>query len=823
MPKQPTSSPSPSQEPTVSPSVGAGPSVDTTPSVDAVGLDAAGNPLLHVSSPIAFDKVRTEHMQPAIDALLRQCEAALQALEAAGDDGAPLDASILHRYDRITESLDRASTLMGHLESVATTPALREVYNAVQPRLAAFYGGIVLRPKLWQLWQRFHASDAAKRLAPSEQRLLTQIMDNFARQGANLPPAQQATLRSIDVALSKATTSFAQHVLDSTASFSLVIDDPAALAGLPESAIAAAKKNAEDAGKHGWRFTLQAPSYLPVMTYAENRSLRETLWRAQQKRASEAPHDNRPLIERILRLRHARARLLGFAHFADLVLADRMAGTGTRASEFLEDLRAQSCETFAAENQALQAFATAMDMQHPSAKHAGTSKEESEGELRHASLSPSRASATSQSGAHPSAGTAAREATTPPEMASTMAPWDLAFFAERMRKALLDFDEELLRPYFEVRRVMQGLFSIATSLYGIAIKPIDIPVWHPSVEAFEVRNEAGEVIGQFYADLYPRDEKRDGAWMNAFITGAPPHSPHVGLFCGNMTPPDAKGQSLLSHRDVETMFHEFGHLLHHLLSEEKLYSMSGTNVAWDFVELPSQIMENWCWERASLDMVARHHETGATIPEDLLQSLRQARTFRSANAMMRQLGLASVDLALHIDYPVHAGFADMSPEALLACCEQAESDPSVFAEAAMDEAAMDQPAPPTGHAGKQPRDACAFVRPIHAKYAGIELPEDYLMIPSFSHIFSSSVGYACGYYSYKWAEVLDADAFGRFASEGLLSRDVGESFRTCILARGDSDDPRALFRAFMGRDPRPDALLERAGLKVKAADNDTLA
>ena len=348
-------------------------------------------------------------------------------------------------------------------------------------------------------------------------------------------------------------------------------------------------------------------------------------------------------------------------------------------------------------------------------------------------------------------------------------PWDVGYFAEKQRRALYEFDEEELRPYFPAERVLDGMFQIVEKLYGIQVRRSEhAPVWHPDVRYYEVFNKANELLGAFYADWYPRESKRDGAWRAAVISGVAPAvglEPHSGCVCGNMTPPVGDKPALLTHREVETIFHEFGHLLHHVLSRVEVKSLAGTAVAWDFVELPSQIMENWCWERGALDLFARHYETGQTIPEDLFQKMVRARTYRGANVQMRQLGFGITDLKLHQDY-----------------------DP------------------------QKDGDVIRYARALLQPFTPAPLPENYAMIAGFTHLFASPVGYGAAYYSYKWAEVLDADAFTRFRDEGIFSPEVGAAFRENILSKGDSEDPAELYKRFMGRDPDPNALLVRSGL-----------
>ncbi len=644
-------------------------------------------------------------------------------------------ANTMEPLDALTERLDYAVGIARHLEAVATTPALRAAYNAVQPQVSAFYSSLPLNEALWRTVQTYAATEEAHSLSGARQRFLEKTIDNFRRHGAELDAAGKARIAEIDVELSKLTIRFSENVLDSTNAFELVVTGANQLAGLPESAVAMARASAASKGLDApaWRFTLQAPSYVALMTYLDDAAIRRQVYEAYVNRALEGEHDNRPVIRRILELRLEKAKLLKYRDFADLVLEDRMAHTGERARTFLLDLKSKTEAHFQKENAELAEFA----------HRTGLAAVPEGSEL--AAL---------------------------PE-ASELAPWDIAYYAEKQRATLYDFDEEALRPYFPLESVVPGMFEIVQRLYGIRVveKP-GVPVWDAHVKYYQIHDENrplnNTLIGAFYADWYPRENKRGGAWMDAFITGVAfgnRFEPHAGLICGNLTPPVDNRPSLLTHREVQTIFHEFGHLLHHCLSQVEIRSLAGANVAWDFVELPSQIMENWCWEREALDLFARHYQTGQPIPQDLFEKLRRARNFRAANAQMRQLGFGFVDLALHREF----------------------SSPS--------------------HG-----DVLAYARGILQAFSPARLPERYGMIASFTHLFASPVGYGAGYYSYKWAEVLDADAFTMFQTSGIFSRDVGARFRENILSRGDSQDPAELYRSFMGRDPDPNALLERSGL-----------
>lgn len=608
-------------------------------------------------------------------------------------------------------------SVIRHLESVATYPELRNAYNAVQPEVSLFYSQIVLDAGLWRIMKEYAETPEAKSLTGTRKRLLKKTLDGFRRHGAELDAPGKAKLTEIDVELAQRTTKFSENVLDATNAWDLVLTDEARLAGLPPSAIEAARESAKSKGLDGWRFTLQAPSYTAVMTYLDDAGIREQMYRAYGSRAISGETDNRPLLLRILELRQAKAELLGFKNFADLVLEDRMAHKGEQAKQFLEQLRSKTERRFEEENIALQAF-----------------RREREG-----------------------------------SEAGQLQPWDVGYYAEKMREKLYDFDEEALRPYYPLKRVEEGMYELVRRLYGIdVVEEAGIPAWDQAVKFYLILDENKTVIGGFYADWFPRENKRGGAWMDAFLTGLPEpegFKPHLGLICGNLTPPVADKPALLTNREVETVFHEFGHLLHHCLSRVEVRSLAGTNVAWDFVELPSQIMENWCWERPSLDLFARHYQTNEPLPEELFQKMKAARTFRGANTQMRQLGFGYVDLLLHTEYkPDRDG------------------------------------------------DVLSYTREVLQPFSPAPLPDPYGMMAGFTHLFSSPVAYAAGYYSYKWAEVLDADAFTRFQEAGVFSREVGMEFRDKILSRGDSDDPAELYRTFMGRDPDVNALLRRSGL-----------
>jgi oligopeptidase A len=669
------------------------------------------NPLLSSAFPIQFGEVKADLVEPTITGLLEEMRGRIAGIGATPEPRTY--ESVLTVLDHATEPLDFAMSVVRHLESVATTPELREAFNKVQGPVSQFYTSIALNAELWAAIKQVEQSGEAATLAPVHQRNLQKTVTGFRRAGADLDAAGKARLEELDVELTKVTTKFSQNVLDATNAYELILTEEAQLAGLPESALAAARESAKVKGKEGWRFTLQGPSYVAALTYLDDREIRRELWEASNTRATSADLDNRGLIREILTLRREKAQLLGYKDFADLVLDERMAHTGERAQSFVADLREKTTAFFEKENASLRELATRLN--YP-----------------------------------------------------TVEAWDVAYLAEKQRKDLYDFDEEELRPYFELNRVVAGMFDIFSRVLGIRVthEP-GIPGWDHEVKYYRVNDaESGLLLGGFYTDWFPRENKRGGAWMDSLVTGNPDAGlPHVGLMCGNLTPPIGDAPALLTHREVETVFHEFGHLLHHVLSRVPVRGLAGTNVPWDFVELPSQIMENWCMERDALNLFARHHETGAPIPEELFNKMYKARTFRSANGQMRQLGFAMVDLKLHREF-----------------------DP----------------------AGSQ--DVIAFAREILSQFTPVKLPSYYAMIASFTHLFSSPVAYGAGYYSYKWAEVLDADAFSRFRREGIFNQATGVDYRRNILEKGDSSDPAQLYRQFMGRDPDANALLERLGL-----------
>ena len=679
------------------------------------------SPLAADTPEIPWPALRAEDVEPTVRAAIAEAAARVAAIGPDAAAHGPTWARTLGALDQATRRLDEVSNIVHHIENVATSPEWRAAYNAVQADIAAFSAEIPLNDALWAAIQAFAATPEAVALDPERARLLSRTQADFRKHGADLPPEGKAELMALTRALAEKTSKFAQNVLDATNAWTLHLPpgDLHRLTGLPESALEQARVAATQRGLEGAVLTLQMPCYLAVLTYADDASLREMLYRAYAGRAVEGPWSNAALVVEILALRRAQATLLGFKDFADFVTSDRMAGSGARAAGFVSDLQRRARPAFEAEAAALQAYRC-----------------ELEGEA-----------------------------------APPCQPWDLAYYAEKLQKARYALDDEALRPYLPLDRVLSGLFALLERLYGVRVEPRpDLPRWHDDAPGYALRDADGALLGLFHTDLHPRASKRGGAWMVPLRTALPTEgAPHVGLVCGNMTPPGADGRACLRFSEAETLFHEFGHLLHHLLSRVSVRGLAGTNVAWDFVELPSQIHENFLYTREVLDLCTGHVETGAPLPEALVEALIRARAFRQGTATMRQLAFAEMDLALHRDY-----------------------DPSVHG------------------------DVLAFARGYLQRASPAPLPEGANTVASFTHLFAGPVAYASGYYSYKWAEVLEADAFETLAPGQRVSPEAGQRFRALVLSRGDAEAPAALFEAFVGRAPSLDALLRRAGLTAAA-------
>jgi len=700
------------------------------------------HPYLDDPFSISWSRLVPDSITPDIECSLQQARKNIESLcEAISPDDLTFENTML-ALENATEQLTRAWGLVSHLDSVRNSDALREHYNSMLPIITQFYSSIPLNEKLWRRIKTYSETDEAKSLTGIRKRFLDETVAEFIRSGADLSAEKKKRLEEVQAALAQLTQKFSENVLDSTNAWELVLENDQRLSGLPETALAVLRADAESKGlgtkDHPfYRITLKAPSYIPILEYVEDEDLRREVWEATTTIGRGGEFDNTDLIRKILKLRQESAEILGKSQFADRVLEERMAKNGETALRFVEDLAEKTTPFFKREIEELRSFRKKSDS-------------EWNGEFE---------------------------------------PWNVAFWTEKLRKAEHDFDEEELRPYFSIDHVLDGMFRLAEHIFGLEIRerevvygtpgdvlPADNPnaveVWHPEVKFYELHDsESGEHLGSFYADWHPREDKRGGAWMNHLSTGEPAtensaRKLHLGLICGNLTPSSSDGPALLTHREVETVFHEFGHLLHHLLGDVEIKSLNGIHVVWDFVELPSQIMENFCWSRKSLDFFARHYQTGEPIPEELFQKMLGARNFQSAMVQMRQLAFSKMDLELHINH--HS------------TDEKVDLDELVFD-------ILD-----------------GYIMPLTTRPP--------TMARRFTHLFSNATGYAAGYYSYKWAEVLDADAFNRFAIDGVVSPEVGREFREKILSKGGSKEAGELFRDFMDREPDLNALLERSGL-----------
>ncbi len=682
------------------------------------------NPLLVGGSRIPFHRIEARHVEPGILQALTEAQASVDQLSA--DRAEPTWANTIARMDDTVELLAERIAPVTHLVSVAETPELREAYNAVLPRITTFWSRLPLNEALWSRVQGYAATVEARALTGIRRRHLDKTVREFERAGAKLPPAAKVRLEKVRVELAQLEQSFSEHVLDATAAYELVVTDEGRLAGVPEAARRRAQEKAKEKGMRGWLLTLDYPSVEPILKYCRDRELRCQIFVGYATRCRDGEFDNRPLLAHILRLRDELAEILGYDGFPDFTLEDRMAGSGARAVGFEADLVARTRPYWERDVAEVKAHAATLGI-------------------------------------------------------TDLEPWDATYVMEDLRRQRYDIDDEMLRPYFPLPRVLQGLFEIVRRTFGFRIEERAIPeVWHKDVRYFELYDEAdGTLVGAFYSDWFPRTEKRQGAWMNHFVTGGPRaagFAPHLGVICGNFTPPEGDRPALLTHREVETVFHEFGHLLHHCTSRVEIPSRAGINVAWDWVELPSQLMENWTWEREALDVVAGHHETGAPLPAEIFERMFAARRYMGGWAQMRQLSLGTVDLALHN-----------------------ELAPRLRAEAAgADGKKLDE---------AQGNGVMAFGDDHFLPFAPDRRFAEYHALTSFSHLFAG--GYAAAYYSYLWSEVLDADVFTRFKREGIFNPETGRSYVATILSRGDSADPDALFVEFMGRAPDPRALLER--------------
>jgi oligopeptidase A len=677
------------------------------------------NPLLdHTLLPL-FSKLKPEHVEPAIDQLLADARAAIdQHLQATS---AYTWENLIEPIDNANDTLDKAWSPVSHINSVLNSDELRAAYNACLPKLSQYGTEIGQNTALFNAYRTIADSTGFKALDIAQQKTISNALRDFKLSGVDLDADKKQRYQDICQALSKLASSYEENLMDASNAWTKLIADTGQLAGLPESALAQALQAAKQEDKTGWLLTLQFPSYYAVMTYADNRDLRQEVYTAYCTRASDqaqsaAQWDNSAIMAQILALRHDKAQLLGFNNFAELSLATKMADTADEVIGFLEDLAVKSKPQALADLAELRAYAK---------QHYGM---------------------------------------------DDLQPWDMGYYSEKMREYLYEFSEEQVKAYFPITRVLPGLFAIVNKLYGLQITEItEFDSWHPDVQFFQIHDKTGQLRGQFYIDLYARPKKRGGAWMDDCVnrkkTSQGIQTPVAYLTC-NFSSPTGNDPALLTHDEVITLFHEFGHGLHHMLTQVDYLGVSGIHgVEWDAVELPSQFMENWCWENEALALISGHYQTGEPLPKDLFDKMTAAKNFQAGMIMVRQLEFSLFDFKIHLNYdPAQGG-------RIYEILEQVRNQVSVV-------------------------KAPAFNRFAHG----------------FSHIFAG--GYAAGYYSYKWAEVLSSDAFSLFEEQGIFNPEVGNAFLTNVLEKGGSQNAMELFTNFRGRKPNIDALLRHNGIAV---------
>ncbi len=676
------------------------------------------NPLLDFSTLPRFGQIEVEHIIPAIEYLLAENRTKLaQLLEQ--NRGHYTWNNLLKPLQEMDDRLSRAWSPVSHLNSVKNSEPLRAAHEHCLPLLSEYHTELGQNSELYKAIKFIADSEEFNTLSAAQKKIIENSLRDFHLSGIDLDAAKQQRYKDIRQQLSRLRSSYENNVLDATNGWSRHITDPPLLAGLPDSALAMAKQTAEHEDKDGWVFNLQFPSYFAIMTHADNRALRQEFYTAYSTRASDqgpdaGRWDNTENMEKILQLRQEMAYLLGFKNYAEYSLATKMAESTDEVIDFLQQLADRSRDDALQDIEQLRQFA---------AEHL--------------------------------------------EMEELQA-WDFNYVAEKLKNHQYEISQELLKPYFPEHRVIEGLFAIVKRLYGIHIEAVaGVETWHPDVRFYEITDQNGTLRGQFYLDLYARPQKRGGAWMDECIVRHADQGvvqiPVAYLTC-NLTPPIGDEPALFTHDEVTTLFHEFGHGLHHMLTQVDYAGVSGINgVPWDAVELPSQFMENWCWEKESLNLIACHYKTGEALPDELFEKMQAAKNFQSGMQMIRQLEFSLFDFKLHMNYQLNG-----QPQ-VQQTLDLVRDQISVF---------------------KPP----AFNRFQH----------------SFSHIFAG--GYAAGYYSYKWAEVLSADAFSLFEENGIFDRATGEKFMQTILEKGGVEDPMTLFVRFRGRKPKIDALLRHSGI-----------
>lgn len=663
----------------------------------------------HNTAP--FSQIKNEDFKPAFDQAISMARHEIDQIIKNSD--APTFANVIEALDYSGETLDRLSNIFFNLNSAETSEEIQLIAQEVSPLLTAFSNDITLNEDLFEKVKAVYDQKDKLNLSPEQFTLLDKKYKGFARNGALLDEGKKSRLREIDTGLAKLKLTYGENVLAETNDYQLHLTSENDLKGLPDGAIEAAASLAESEGKSGWIFTLDHPSYIPFVTYADNRELRKELAIAAGKKAfRNNQYDNQENVKRIANLRYERAVLLGYKSHADFVLEERMAQTPQTVKSFLYDLLEKAKPAAEREFKELTLFARELDGLHHLEK------------------------------------------------------WDGGYYSEKLKQKLFDLDDEKLKPYFKLENVQQGAFTVANKLFGLAFKEVfDIDKYHEDVQTFEVSDAQGKLVAIFYSDFFPRKGKRNGAWMTSFkpqyIKNGKNERPHVSIVC-NFTKPTPTKPSLLTFNEVTTLFHEFGHALHGMLANTTYPSLSGTSVYWDFVELPSQVMENWCYEPEALAIFAKHYQTGEVIPQEFIEKIKHSANFQEGIATMRQLSFGMLDMAYHSGNPT--GITDVK----------------TFEKAAFETTQL---------------------------YPDVA---ENCMSTSFSHIFQG--GYSSGYYSYKWAEVLDADAFEYFKEKGIFNKEVAAKFKDNVLSKGGTEQPMELYKRFRGHEPKVDALLKRAGL-----------
>ena len=673
------------------------------------------NPLLKdFSTPFhtaPFSKLKNEHFLPAFKQAISDAKSDIDYI--VSNPEVPTFKNTIEALEFAGQQLERISAIFFNLNSAETNDEIQKIAQEVSPLLAEFSNDITLNENLFERIKTVYEQKDMFQLTVEQKTLLDKKYKSFSRNGANLPKSKKKKLREIDKELSKLKLQFGENVLAETNAYELHVTDEAQLKGLPESALEEAQHLAETKGKTGWIFTLQYPSYIPFMTYAENRELRKQLAIAfGAKGFQKNQYNNEEIVLKIAKLRHERANLLGYKTHAHYVLEERMAKNPETVNHFLHELLDKAKPAAQREFANLQQFAKELDG------------------------------------------------------IDTLEKWDGAYYSEKLKQKLFNLDDEKLKPYFKLENVIAGVFMVAEKLYGLRFEEVhNIDKYHRDVLTYKVLDGTNHLVAIFYADFFPREGKRNGAWMTSFkpqyIKEEENERPHISIVC-NFTKPTKTKPSLLTFNEVTTLFHEFGHALHGMLANTTYPSLSGTSVFWDFVELPSQVLENWCYEKEALELFAKHYQTGESIPMELIEKIKESATFHEGMQTLRQLSFGLLDMGWH------------------------GQDPSAITNVKQQELKA---------------------------FEGTQLYPDVAencMSTSFSHIFQG--GYSSGYYSYKWAEVLDADAFEYFKEQGIFSKTVADKFKNFVLSQGGTEDPMVLYKRFRGKEPNPEALLRRAGL-----------